>query len=75
MTNRYWLMVYSQNTQHIFSYKYYQTTFLRHSYHMRNVIQTCELIEADAKMPQLCEAGNLLYFIQTVAMKVQHLNI
>lgn len=42
---------------------------------MRNAIQMCELIEADVKMPQRREAGNLLYFIQTVAMKVQHLNI
>lgn len=44
-------------------------------YHVRNVIQTCELIEADGKMPQSCEAGNLLYFSQTVAMKVHHLEI
>lgn len=42
---------------------------------MRNVIQVCELIEADGKMPQTCEAGNLLYFTQTVAMKVQHLEV
>lgn len=41
---------------------------------MRNVIQVCELIEADGKAPQSCEAGNLLYFTQTVAMKVQHLD-
>ncbi len=42
---------------------------------MRNVIQACELIEADGKMPQSCEVGNLLYFTQTVAMKVQHLEM
>lgn len=41
---------------------------------MRNAIQMCELVEADDKMPQRREAGNLLYFTQTVAMKVQHLN-
>lgn len=35
----------------------------------------CDLIEADDKMPQCREAGNLLYFTQAVAMKVQHLNI
>lgn len=68
-------MVYSQKLNFVFPYKYYQSTFLRHSYHMRNVIQMCELIEADVKMPQRREAGNRLYFIQTVAMKVQHLNI
>lgn len=51
------------------------TIFLRHSYHVRNVIQACERIEADVKMPQCCEAGDGLYFIQTVAMKVQHLNV
>lgn len=44
-------------------------------YHVRNVIQACELIKADGKMPQSCEAGNLLYFTQTVTMKVQHLEI
>lgn len=68
-------MVYSQKAPFFFFFLYYQSTFLRHSYHMRNVIQMCELIEADVKMPQRREAGNLLYFIQTVAMKVQHLNI
>lgn len=41
---------------------------------MRNAIHVCELIEADVKMAQRREAGNLLYFIQTVAVKVQHLN-
>lgn len=50
-------------------------TFYCHFYHVRNVIQACELIEADGKMTQSCEAGNLLYFTQTVAMKVQHLDI
>lgn len=42
---------------------------------MRKVIQTGELIEADVKMSQHCEAGKVLYFIQPMAMKVQHLNI
>lgn len=40
---------------------------------MRDVIQTSEIIKANVKMSQGCEPGNLLYFIQTVAMKVQHL--
>ncbi len=44
-------------------------------YHVRNVIKTCESIETDGKTPQGCEAGNLLYFTQTVAMKIQHLQI
>lgn len=44
-------------------------------YHVRNVIQTGELIGADGKMPQCFEAGNLLYFTQTVAVKVHHLEI
>lgn len=44
-------------------------------YHVRNVIQTCELIEADGQMPQSCKAGNLLNLAQTVTMKVQHLKI
>ena len=35
----------------------------------------CELVEADGQMPQSCEVGNLLYFAQTVAMKVQHLDV
>lgn len=69
MTNCYELMA------HFPYFQYDLTIFLRHSYHVRNVIQTCELIEADIKMPQCCEAGNVLYFIQTVAMKVQHLNV
>lgn len=42
---------------------------------MRNFIKACELVEADGKMPQSCEAGNLLYFAQTVAMKVEYLEI
>lgn len=33
-----------------------------------------ELIGADGKMPQCFEAGNLLYFTQTVAVKVHHLD-
>lgn len=42
---------------------------------MRNVIKVRELIEADSKMPQSREAGNLLYVAQAVAMKVKHLEI
>lgn len=73
MIKSYWLIVYCQKAPYFFLY--YQTTFVRHSYHIRNRIQMCDLIEADDKMPQCREAGNLLYFTQTVAMKVQHLNI
>lgn len=49
--------------------------FYGYFYHVWNVIQACEFIEADGKMPQSCEAGNLLNFTQTVAMKIQHLEI
>lgn len=43
--------------------------------HVRNVIEARECIEAYGKMPQSCEAGNLLYLAQTVAMKIQYLEI
>lgn len=42
-------------------------------YHMTNVIQTSELVEADGQMSQSCQNGNLLHLAQTVTMEVQHL--
>lgn len=42
-------------------------------YHVTNVIQASELVEADGQVPQSCQTGNLLHLTQTVAMKVQHL--
>lgn len=51
-----------------------RSAFLRRSHHMRNVIQTRELIEADVEMAQLREAAQLLHSIQTVAVKAQHLH-
>lgn len=48
---------------------------LNYIYHVGNVIEACELVEADCEMSQCCEAGNLFHFTQTVVMKVKHLQV
>lgn len=48
---------------------------MRILYHVRNVVEARELVEAESEMPQSCETGNPLHPAQTVTVKVEHLDI
>ena len=41
--------------------------------HVGDVVQPCDLVEADGQVTQGAEAGEHLQFGQTAAMQVQHL--
>lgn len=41
---------------------------------MRDVIQLCELIEADGQVAERCQTRDLFQFTQTVTVEVQHLD-
>lgn len=42
----------------------------RGAHHVRDVLQVCELVEADGEMTQRGQAGDLLQLTQTVAMEI-----
>lgn len=58
----------------LFEFELNVIIYCHHSYHVRNIIKPCELIEADGEMPQSCEAGNLPYLTQAVVMEVEYLD-